>query len=94
MPRISEAMKNIMHLLYSENTSYYHPLFKDNKADYTANMRDGPHHHLVEKSVNSPPLFQEHIKPPACPSEVTEELFPALPFPGAEQPSHCAITKQ
>lgn len=95
LPRISEATKTIMHLLCSENMSYYHPLFKDTKAGkltYTANTWDGPHHRLVEKSVNSSPLF--HVKSPACPSEITQELFPALPLPGAEQASYCAITKE
>lgn len=86
-----------MYLLYSENTSYYHPLFKDTKAGkltYTANIWDGPHHRLVEKSVNSSALFQEHIKSPACPGEISQELFSALALPGAEQALYCAITKE
>lgn len=90
-------MKTIVHLLYFKNTSYYHPLFKDTKSGkltYIANMQDNPHHHLVEKSVNSSPLFQEHVKSPACPSEITQELLPALPLPGAEQASYCAITEE
>lgn len=44
---------------------------KVDKLTYTANTWDNSHHHLVQKSVNSSTLFQENIKPLACPSEIT-----------------------
>lgn len=70
--------------------------YKVGKLTCTANRWDCSCHHLVEKSVNSPTLFQENIKSLdlACPSEITQDLFPALPPPGAEQALYHAITKQ
>lgn len=44
--------------------------------------------------MNSSPLFQENIKSLACPSEITQDIFPALPLPGAEQALYHVMTKQ